>query len=85
MTKTEDWQAERWELVRKLKEHAITLQEYNTEKRRLSGKAPNATAFAEEEQCLFSVPLDVGASAEAVYARTEGPPYVVRKSEENDE
>jgi hypothetical protein len=28
MAKTEDWQAELWNLVRKLKEHVITVEEY---------------------------------------------------------
>jgi hypothetical protein len=74
MAKTEDWQAELWNLVRKLKEHVITVEEYNTEKRRLAVRAPDAAAFAEEEQRLFDAPLDHEASAEAIQARAKGPP-----------
>jgi hypothetical protein len=77
MAKTEDWQAELWDLVRKLKEHTISLKEYNTEKRRLAAKAPDAAAFAQEEQRLFDTALDYEASANAIHARAEGPPYVV--------
>jgi hypothetical protein len=85
MAKTQDWQAELWELVRKLKEHTISLQEYNREKRRLAAWAPDAAAFTEEEQRLFNTPLDHEASANAIQARAEGPPYVVPKSEKSDE
>ena len=56
-----------------------------TEKRRLAAKVPDAAAFAEEEQRLFNTALDQEASANAIQARAEGPPYVVPKSEKSDE
>jgi hypothetical protein len=85
MIETEAWRSELWELVRKLKMHVVTVEQYNAERRQLSRKAPNQRAFDEEEQRLFTVPLDVEASAEVINARAEGPPYVVPKPEENDE
>jgi hypothetical protein len=42
------------------------------------------TAFAAEEERLFSVALDIEASAETIYAPAEGPPYVVRRPKEDD-
>jgi hypothetical protein len=79
-----DWENELRELVRKLKEHVVTVEQYNAERRRLAPKAPNATAFAAAEERLFSVALDIEASEEAIYARAEGPPDVVPRPKEDD-
>jgi hypothetical protein len=68
-----DWENELRELIRKLKEHVVTVEQYTAERRRLA-PAPNATVFAAEEERLFSVALDIEASAEAIYARAEGCP-----------
>jgi hypothetical protein len=54
------------------------------ERRRLAPEARNETAFAAEEERLFSAALDIEASAETIYARAEGPPYVVPRPKEDD-